>query len=1132
VTATRLVALSLALALAAPAAAQRNAKTLSDAENDPEVERKSFIVDPAFEVNLFAADPLLAKPIQMNFDPNGRLWVASSEVYPQVSPGQTADDKVLILEDTKRTGKADKITIFARGLLIPTGVEPGDGGAYVADSTDLVHLTDADGDGRAERRVVLSGFGTEDTHHILHTLRWGHDGHLYMNQSIYIHSHIETPHGPRRLGGGGTWRFRPETLELDVFMRGMVNPWGHHFDRWGVSFGTDGAGGEGINYVVPGAGYPTAVGIPKLLHGLNPGSPKYCGLEVISGRHLPPEWDGDHITNDFRGHRVCRFKVSPEGAGYTSRELGELIKTNHPAFRPIDVKMGPDGAIYIADWYNPIIQHGEVDFRDPRRDHTRGRIWRVTAKGRPLAPRPEFAALGVDAILDLLKSPEGYARQRARRVLKEKGATAVLPALAKWTAAAGDDATRLEALWMYQSLDTPEPELLKRCLTATTPQVRAAAARVLGDWTGRLPDALTLLAARAADEHPQVRLEAVRSLGRVADRKAAEAALTVLDKPTDKWIDYALWLTLRELEPQWVPALQAGQFDLGGVRRALFLLESAGRPEVLGPLVALWKSGKVPAADEPGVLGVVARLGGPAEATALLDAALALPAADGARRAALTAALEQMAKVRRVRPTGDATRAATLLDAADEPTRLAAARLAGLWKLESLRPRLAKTAGDPATPDAVRRAAFDALASLGGKATHDELLRLAAADRPAAVRRAAVIALAGLDPKAAASRAVEVIATDPAAVVAPFLARKDGPPALAAALKEKTLPTDAAKLALRAVKEAGRELPELTSAFTAAGRLTGGVKPLSAEEMKQAVADVARLGDPARGEAVFRRPAMQCLKCHSIVGAGGLVGPGLESIGASAQVDYLIDSLLLPTKQVKEGYHTALVTTSDGKLVTGIKVRQTDTDLILRDAEGREVSVPLKDIDEQAVGKSLMPEGLVEPLTRGELLDLVRFLSELGKVGPYAVGKTPVLRRWQALAADKPAYETLGRKGLSWLAKEPGLTWSPAYSRVAGDLPLDGLPQLKRNDGRLFTVVRGQVEVTTPGKLGLRLAPGDGLELWVDGAPTPAASAITLDLAKGVHTLTLAVPAGPASVRAELADVAGSAARAAFVGGP
>ncbi|MFO0907942.1 MAG: PVC-type heme-binding CxxCH protein [Isosphaeraceae bacterium] len=478
--------LTLTTALTPPVGAQRAPFPIPDP--DPEVERQSFIVADGFEVNLYAADPLLAKPIQMSFDPQGRLWVVSSEVYPQIAPGQTANDKVLILEDRDGDGKAESTTVFTDGLLIPTGVEPGDGGAYVANSTELLHLKDTNGDGKADtRRVMLSGFGTEDTHHILHTLRWGFDGQLYFNQSIYIHSHVETPHGVRRLGGGGIWEFRPETMELDVFIRGLCNPWGHHFDRWGQSFATDGAGGEGINYCLPGAYYFTSPDAARVLPGLNPGSPKDCGLEVVSGRHLPESWQGSLLTNDFRGNRVCRYVVSDDGAGFASREQAELIRTKHVAFRPIDIKIGPDGAIYIADWYNPIIQHGEVDFRDPRRDHTRGRIWRVSAKGRPLVPRPRLVGRPVAELLDALKAPEDWTRQQAKRVLKERGAAEVVPALAQWVASldAKDpdfEHQRLEALWTYQSVDTIAPDLLDALLHSRDARVRAAAVRVLRHW--------------------------------------------------------------------------------------------------------------------------------------------------------------------------------------------------------------------------------------------------------------------------------------------------------------------------------------------------------------------------------------------------------------------------------------------------------------------------------------------------------------------------------------------------------------------------------------------------------------------------------------------------------------------------
>ncbi|RYD45270.1 MAG: sorbosone dehydrogenase, partial [Verrucomicrobiaceae bacterium] len=321
-----------------------------------------FTVADGYEVTLWAENPLLFKPTQMNFDSKGRLWVTSAETYPQVEVGQTANDKILVLEDRDGDGKAEKSTPFATGLLMPTGVLPGDDGCYVAQSTDLLHFRDTNGDGKAdEKRRVLSGFGTEDTHHNLHTLRRGPDGKIWMNQSIYTRSDAETPFGVMRLKSGGVMRFDPRTDKLETVFYGWCNPWGHQFDRYGQSFMTDGAGGGGINWGVPDAMYFTYANAPKTLDSISPGSyPKFCGLEVIESPHFPDDWQGSMITCDFRAHRVVRFAVSEQGSGYAAQEAGDIVRTNSVNFRPIDVKIGPDGALYIADWSNPIINHGEV----------------------------------------------------------------------------------------------------------------------------------------------------------------------------------------------------------------------------------------------------------------------------------------------------------------------------------------------------------------------------------------------------------------------------------------------------------------------------------------------------------------------------------------------------------------------------------------------------------------------------------------------------------------------------------------------------------------------------------------------------------------------------------------------------
>ncbi|MBX9582400.1 MAG: c-type cytochrome [Gemmataceae bacterium] len=1138
-----LPALLLAL-LPGVTTAQNDAKV---PDPDPELERKTFVVAPGFEVSLWAADPLLAKPIQMNWDPQGRLWVATSETYPQIKPGEKANDKIVVLEDTDGDGKADKTTVFADGLLIPTGVEPGDGGAYVANSTELVHLSASKPGGKADRRrVLLSGFGTEDTHHIIHTFRWGPDCALYFTQSIYIHSHIETPHGVKRLNAGGIWRFKPETAELDVFARGWVNSWGHAFDKWGQSFATDGAGGEGINHVVPGGYYMTSVGphAGRILHGLNPGSPKHCGLEVVSGRHFPPDWQGDLITNDFRGHRVCRFKLSDDGSSYQSREMPEVIKSTHPAFRPIDVKMGPDGALYIADWYNPIIQHGEVDFRDPRRDKTHGRIWRVTAKGRPLVERPKLVGATVPELLEHLKAPEDWTRQQAKRVLKERGEKEVLPELLKWEGlgrAADDPGFEhrvVEVLRLYGAVVKPHP-MLTTFREVGTPPAKAALVRMIADGADRLPDAADALSRAVEDTHPRVRLEAVRGLAGLRAPAAVEAALKALDRPMDRTLDYALWLTVRELAPYWMPEFKAGKLTFGGDPKKLaFALNAVGSAEAVGPVVKLIESGAVPPENRHGLYLLLARIGGPDELARTLnytgDAQL-----NAAQAVELVRAVEDAVRTRKV-PAPKNTDRVRFLTTGSGPGAGPAMRLAGLWKVEEARKNLEAVAADGKESADRRAAALEGLTLFGDAKAKGVVVGLCdTADPPG--RRLAVVALAATDPSVAAAKAAELMASaEPndglLDVYAAFLARKGGAATLAKALADKKLPADVAKLGLRAVRSAaGADPGGLPEALTKAGGLGAAKAEATPEEVKARVADVLATGDPARGEAVFRRKELQCLACHAIGGAGGQVGPDLTSIGASAQPDYLVESLLLPDKQIKEGYHALRVVTADDKVVIGVKVREADGKLVLRTAEDKEVAVPTADIAEQGQTKSLMPAELTDPLTRGEFADLVRFLSELGKAGGYAPSTARVVRRWQVIEPTRENVHLAQRTRLA-AAADPTtpFVWSPQYARATGELPLGELPRLVVwNDTAPLSVVRFHLDVTAAGKVRLKFNGADGLTLYAAGRPVETTALTVFEVERGLQPLTLVIDRTKRTddVRVELEDVPDSPARAAVVGG-
>ena len=969
---------------------------------DTAAELAAMAVAEGYEVNLFAADPLISKPLQMNFDPQGRLWVASSSVYPQIRPGEVPNDTVTVLEDRDGDGVAETSTLFADGLHMPTAVLPGDGGAYVANSTELLHLSDTDGDGRADlRRTVLSGFGTEDSHHIIHTFRWGPDARLYFNQSIYIHSHVETPHGVRRLNAGGIWRLRPGTLELDVFSRGLVNPWGHAFEPWGRSLATDGAGGEGIYHCFPGSAYQTAADTPRILHGMSSGCPKYCGLEQISGRHLPEDAQGLFLTNDFRANRVCQYRLADEGSGFSSEKLPDLIHSTRVSFRPIDIKMGPDGAIYIADWYNPIIQHGEVDFRDDRRDRVHGRIWRVTAKGRPLVPRTDFTKLSTAALLEKLQTPEGHAQAMARRVLFERGGREVREALRTWTAglqpaAADFHLLQLEALRLWQGLDDGtaadvQLPLLNALLAAPDRRARAAAARVVVDWADRLEQPVELLAASVDDPEPCVRLEGVRALSALGGKRAAELVLHAVDHPRDDALDYAVWLAARELEEAWVPAVLDGSFaDDGKLSRILFAVQAAETTAPIPLLVARLQAGSVSEADQPALLDNVAKLGSPAHLRLAFD--LATDSKLPPEQAAVL--LEKMLEAhqfRKVQPTGDLSAVAELAASQNKALAVAAIQAAAAWQVTSAVETLEKLAGSPEQRLARRRACITALGHLSGDAAHSALKALAR--RPELGEAIVGAACAALVPRNAAEAAdltIDWLATAPGEdtqrqVFAAFLSTKQGADTLASALEAggRSLPAAVAKTGLQEVSASGREEPALSRAlerFAAqAGVPLDGPHGMGPEEVAAFAELVMQQGDATRGEAIYARESMRCVSCHRIDRKGGKVGPNLTAIGASSPLDYIIESLIAPAKKVKEGYNTLLVVTEDGQVVTGVPVSRSLSELVLRDATDKEVRVAIADIAEEAPGTSLMPMGLIDGLSREELADLVRYLAQLGR---------------------------------------------------------------------------------------------------------------------------------------------------------
>jgi len=1122
--------------------AQRGLNQIPDP--DPKKQLESFQLADGFQVNLFAADPMIQKPIQMNWDARGRLWVATSNVYPHLKPGQKANDKIYVLEDTDRDGKADRSIIFAEGLLIPTAILPGDGGVYVGSSTDLLFLKDTDGDGKADQRqVLLTGFGTEDTHHIIHTLRRGPDGRIYFNQSIYIHSHIETPWGVKRLLAGGTWRFEPEALKLEVFSRGLINPWGHQFDHWGQSFQTDGAGSDGIHFVFPGAVFRTAYNAKRILPGLNPGQPKHCGLAIVSGRQFPNTWQGRFITNDFRGNRINSFVLAESGSGYFSKKAEDLISSSHVAFRPVDTLMGPDGAIYIADWYNPIIQHGEVDFRDPRRDHEHGRIWRVTAKNRAVLSYPAIEQQPVETLLEKLKSPEQWTREQVREALRKRGSKQVLPHLANWLKKQDGESEqavhlRLQGLWLYQSLNQVNQALLESVLSCADHHARAAGVRVLADWVSEIENREALLRDAVADEHPQVRLEAVRAAARLGTTAGAKIAALALAKPVDDNMDFAIWLTMRELAPHWVPALQQNPEWFGeDVAPLLFAIKAAEDPAALAALKPQLAAGKLSQNDRLAVLILFAELGTAADLQSVLQAATS----DNELAGTLLPLLVSVSEKRSLKPNGDLTGLNTFL----AKKQIAAIKLAGLWKVQETRPQLKSILLDEDNAPVMQQAAIKALAALGGGDSQRVMLSVLKKNKSQSLRLAALAGLADIDIADAAQAAIPLLQNqqqnEHARVYEVFIKRKGGAVALGQALEKKKLPTRVASLGYRLTLNSPGKQTALLNALQAAGSLKPIASKPTPEEVRQLAQSVIDFGNITRGETVYRKQALQCINCHAIGGAGGLVGPDLTSIGASAPVDYLVESLVDPSKKIKEGYHVMTVLDDAGLTTSGVLLQEGEGGVKLRLADGNILSINSNKIEEKIRSPiSLMPFDIVSKMRRDELIDLVAFLSALGKSNGLKVTSNRYVRTWQALAPNnqnkKAVNDTIRHIGLHHVASDdPSLPWSTVYSKVTGELPLNQLAWMGNIGGRNIQAVRFFLGVVQPGALGIKIDNPNGLRMWQGKAEIPVKPLTILNLKTGLQRITITSESARRKMqplRIEVVDVAGSQAQVRLVNQP
>jgi putative heme-binding domain-containing protein len=524
---------------------------------------KSMTVHKGMSINLFASEekfPQIANPVQLSVDANGNLWAAVWPSYPHWHPNEELKDALVTLYDDDGDGQADRCVVFADKLHNPTGFEFWGGGVLVASAPDLLFLKDTDGDGVADVRIrICSGIDSADTHHTANSFVIGADGALYYSSGIFQVFGIESPtKAPFRNTGTGVYRFDPLTFETTFHYNIGPNPHGDCIDRWGNQFVNDGTGGDGRHV----AWAPRSTPRSLLAKTIRP----VAGTGLIAGSHFPKDLHGNYLIANCIGFQgVAQNKFVDRDSGFFVTPTEPIMVSKDPNFRPTAVRIGGDGALYIADWQNPLIGHLQHNLRDPNRNHTHGRIYRVTVDGQPLRKPVKMQGKPVEEVVEHLASPDDDVRYRARLELTRfvghpyqttlaSGAAENVATTAAAKFAAKLDPSNpahaqplLEALFVHSMLHVPNEDLLRRVLESPDGNVRAAATRVLRDWHAKVKGAGPLLVKLAGDSNPRVRGEAMIAATFYNGPDAAEVICVAAGLPIDAHLDFILKEALKSI---------------------------------------------------------------------------------------------------------------------------------------------------------------------------------------------------------------------------------------------------------------------------------------------------------------------------------------------------------------------------------------------------------------------------------------------------------------------------------------------------------------------------------------------------------------------------------------------------------
>jgi putative heme-binding domain-containing protein len=951
----------------------------------PQEALERMTVPDGFHVELVASEPDIVNPVAMTFDDRGRIWVTESVEYPR-KPAGRGRDRVKILEDTDADGRADKVTVFADGLNIPTGVAVGYGGVWVVNAPDLLFLREKDGK-EVSREVVVTGFGRTDTHELPNSLTWGPDGWLYGLNGVFNQCSVQSNNGTRYDFNCALWRVHPRTHEFQIVAEGTSNPYGLGWDSEGSAIveACHWANDHLFHFVETGYYQRQAGAFPPFAMPLGSitdhshQKTAYCGLAILDTDAFPEQYRELVCIGNIHGGCLNVDRLQRDGATYLATAEPDLLTANDVWFMPVSMKVGPDGCLYILDWYDRY--HCSQDAaRDPEGvDRLKGRLYRLSYGDAPRAPKIDLAAESDDQLIMRLASGNIFYRESAQRILTERlsAATANSPAgddagqprdvlrrklenLVATSATIANRKARLHALWALIGSGPLNPAFHERMLAHDDATFRAWAVRAAGNFREVTPTIRASVSALARDLSPDVQLQVA-----IASRKidGCDALLVLTDVlalcGNDKVIPAIAWQNLH-------PLLETQSARLVELLAAM---DGDTAPPAMATLLPRFIE-RMLNARQPDAAAVAALLEYAAGNSShrAPDCIAAVSATLGGLNDHQLTELKQQ-----LRPVIENL----LVDPRSATYRLSVDLLAGRLGLASIDvSEVRQKFVSRAEPESVRLAALDALIAFRDRKLLEALPGVLSSAPPEFVTQV-LAALGRFDnPRLAdiilaeypnLAPEVQPLAIDCLMQREPW-ARK-----LLDAVLQKKLPTGVLNANhLRKILESNDR-----EALWAVEKAFGKIREERNPDRENVVAEMgeylrANIGDPIAGQQVFKN---LCAQCHVIFGAGGRVGPDITANGR-ASFDQLLSNVFDPSLVIGPDYQVFTVVTKDGRNLTGLVVENNEQRIVLRMAGDSEETVPRNNVEYTRRSKlSMMPEGVEAIFSKKDLADLFAFLS-------------------------------------------------------------------------------------------------------------------------------------------------------------